>query len=135
MKRHEITSTRDSEANPLTTSREVVPRAPSPPGTWTEEDELRETAPYVSAGVHRATDEDEEEAPPTPARTPARVTSSYESQLPLASTEHPDPDKTDRYRPYIVEAMAPPSVPPMVADRTDDHDAPPSRDDSAASRR
>ena len=33
-------------------------------------------------------------------------------------TEARSPDVTQRQKPYIVEAMAPPSVPPMVPDRS-----------------
>ncbi|MFO0601732.1 MAG: hypothetical protein U0324_01100 [Polyangiales bacterium] len=103
---------------------------------WSEEDERRATDPYVApqggrTEARQGWPEHEQKAPAQSDRRmnetydarqrrdgdPARATGGYES-APFRRDEDRSPDATQRQKPYIVEAMAPPSVPPMAPDRS-----------------
>lgn len=115
-------------------------RDSKPKTAWSDEDERRATYPHAAAhGAVRtekrqgwpateqrsATQSDPranaayaERQNTTGERDAPRLTGAPEEQDVLASDPRSDADTTGRHKPYIVEAMAPPSVPPVVPKRS-----------------
>jgi len=110
-------------------------------GDWSEADERRATEPYVASHAG-ATGEKRQGWPANEQRSTAqsdpranaayserqntagerdtpRLTGVHEEQDALATDPPADADTTSRHKPYIVEAMAPPSVPPVAPGRSD----------------
>lgn len=123
-----------------------VPAAPAEDrarekNAWSDEDERRTTYPSVTAhGAAVRTEKRQgwpaaeqrsvvqsdpranaayaERQNTTGERDAPRLTDAPEEHDAPANDPLPDADTTSRHKPYIVEAMAPPSVPPVAPDRS-----------------